>query len=184
MNTDKAAICIGPPLISILAKEGQWVGSDGHGVVAADELFRQDPYEKIIQLERELNEAKAELAYLRATSHGTLNLHRQTPTRMLIALDFDKTYTLHPLMWNNIVWEFKGSGFSVIMVTARSAQHENSDLYRAVKFSGISEVYFTDGQPKKQYLAALNLHPNVWIDDDPASIDPLGRLQPCNPSTL
>lgn len=55
----KSAICIGPPLISILAKDGQWTGSDGRGVVAADGLFQQDPYERIGQLERELNEANS-----------------------------------------------------------------------------------------------------------------------------
>lgn len=103
---------------------------------------------------------------------------------MTIALDFDNTYSLHPLVWNDVIDQFQRSGFRVIMVTDRSAQHENSDLYRAVKFSGISEVFFTDNQPKKPFLAVLGIHPNIWIDDDPASIDPHGRLQPCDPSAL
>lgn len=56
-----SAICIGKPIIQILAKEGMWVGSiDGHGVVAADELFRNDPYEKIEALTIERDSLKAE----------------------------------------------------------------------------------------------------------------------------
>lgn len=37
-------ICIGPPLIRILATEGQWVRQDGRGLVAADGLFGHDPF--------------------------------------------------------------------------------------------------------------------------------------------
>lgn len=37
-------ICIGKPLIQILAKEGQWTSENGNGLVAADCLFRNDPY--------------------------------------------------------------------------------------------------------------------------------------------
>ena len=44
-------ICIGPPLIQILAKEGQWLSADGkHSLVAADGLFGKDPYEEIKEL--------------------------------------------------------------------------------------------------------------------------------------
>lgn len=40
-------ICIGKPLIQILAKDGQWTSENGNGVVAADCLFKQDPYAEI-----------------------------------------------------------------------------------------------------------------------------------------
>lgn len=103
---------------------------------------------------------------------------------MLISIDFDNTYTSAPMLWNDMIWQFQRAGHSVILTTCRSAQHSNSDLYRAIKFSGITDVYFTDGQPKKPYLAALGIHPGIWIDDDPASIDPLGRLQPCDTQAL
>jgi hypothetical protein len=45
-------ICIGRPLIEILAREGAWQSSDGQCIVAADDLFNQNPYAKIERLQR------------------------------------------------------------------------------------------------------------------------------------
>jgi len=47
-------ICIGQPLIQILATEGQWISMDGQSLIAADCLFRKDPY---IELEKAWQEA-------------------------------------------------------------------------------------------------------------------------------
>jgi len=44
-------LCIGRPIIGLLAKEGGWTSSNGRSVVAADELFGSDPYERIAELE-------------------------------------------------------------------------------------------------------------------------------------
>ena len=43
-------ICVGRGIIGILAKEGAWTSEDGASVVAADELFCNDPYEVIEKL--------------------------------------------------------------------------------------------------------------------------------------
>jgi hypothetical protein len=45
-----APICIGRPLITILANEGAWAASDGGAVVAADDLFKANPYDEIARL--------------------------------------------------------------------------------------------------------------------------------------
>jgi hypothetical protein len=50
-------LCIGRPIIDILAKEGQWISETGQGVVAADDLFRNSPYDA-------LDEANAKVAEL------------------------------------------------------------------------------------------------------------------------
>lgn len=47
-------VCIGPPLISILAKEGAWQSSDGRSVVAADALRGNDPYVELDRLRAEV----------------------------------------------------------------------------------------------------------------------------------
>jgi hypothetical protein len=54
-----APLCIGPPLISILAKDGAWLSSDGQAVIAADDLRGNDPYAEIERLRHELWELKA-----------------------------------------------------------------------------------------------------------------------------
>jgi hypothetical protein len=51
-------LCIGRPIIDILAKEGQWISESGQGVVAADDLFRNSPYDA-------LDEANADRLRLR-----------------------------------------------------------------------------------------------------------------------
>jgi len=48
-------LCIGRRTIGIMAEEGMWQSEDGRAVVAADELFRQDPYARIAALEAELS---------------------------------------------------------------------------------------------------------------------------------
>lgn len=49
----KTPICIGQPIIEILAKDGQWLSDNGNGVVAADSLFRKNPYKKLEELEKQ-----------------------------------------------------------------------------------------------------------------------------------
>lgn len=103
---------------------------------------------------------------------------------MLFAIDFDRTFNRDTAFWKDFLDLLEHHDHSAVLVTARSASHDNQDLYRIIAFSGISEVYFTDGQPKKPYLASKKIHPDIWIDDDPASIDPDGRLHPCDNSQL
>ena len=47
-------LCIGKRTIGIMAEEGCWQSSNGRAVVAADELFKQDPYARIAELEAAL----------------------------------------------------------------------------------------------------------------------------------
>jgi len=43
-NLARLPICVGRPIIEILAKEGMWTSSNGNAVVAADCLYRNNPY--------------------------------------------------------------------------------------------------------------------------------------------
>lgn len=43
-NTARIPICIGRPIIEILASEGIWASENGNAVVAADCLFQKNPY--------------------------------------------------------------------------------------------------------------------------------------------
>jgi hypothetical protein len=45
-------LCVGSPIISTLARDGQWISEDGRGLVAADDLFQHDPYARIAALRR------------------------------------------------------------------------------------------------------------------------------------
>lgn len=45
-NAARVPICIGRPIIEILAKEGMWTSINGSSVVAADCLFGRNPYQE------------------------------------------------------------------------------------------------------------------------------------------
>ena len=53
-------ICIGRPIIQILADQGAWSSADGESVVAADELFKNDPYAEIERLRKEIEQLKSD----------------------------------------------------------------------------------------------------------------------------
>lgn len=47
-------ICVGRGVIGYMAKDGIWTSENGASVVAADELFRNNPYEEIARLREAL----------------------------------------------------------------------------------------------------------------------------------
>ena len=104
---------------------------------------------------------------------------------LLIAIDFDNTFSANVDMWRSIIGSChynKTARF--ILVTGRNQSHDNADLYRAIRYSGLTEVFFTSGAFKKQHLEKLGIHPDIWIDDSPGSIDQFGTLQPCDNQLL
>ena len=104
---------------------------------------------------------------------------------LLIAIDFDNTFSANVDMWRSIIGSChynKTARF--ILVTERNQSHDNADLYRAIRYSGLTEVFFTSGEFKKQHLAKLGVHPDIWIDDSPGTIDQFGTLQPCDSNAL
>lgn len=63
-------ICVGRGVIGKMAKDGSWTSENGASVVAADELFRNDPYEQIDDLLASLKEAHELLHKLTAIIPG------------------------------------------------------------------------------------------------------------------
>lgn len=61
-------VCVGRELIQILAAEGQWVSMDGHGLIAADGLFRKDPYIELEKAQAEVEELRGKLNCLEQVS--------------------------------------------------------------------------------------------------------------------
>jgi hypothetical protein len=59
LEQEKAAalvpICVGKEVIAWLASQGAWKADDGRAVVAADELFHNDPYLEIAGLRAALD---------------------------------------------------------------------------------------------------------------------------------
>lgn len=86
---------------------------------------------------------------------------------MLITLDYDQTYTACPALWHAFLRSAEDLGIDVICVTRRHANEV--PLMRVPLPPGLCLIT-TGRAPKGAYLLSLGLNPDIWIDDDPASI--------------
>ena len=85
---------------------------------------------------------------------------------MLIALDFDGTYTADPTLWNGFVRSAQEAGHEVVCATMRH-EHEGAEVIKSLPSV---QVVFTGRQAKRAFLAEQGLFPAIWIDDNPAWI--------------
>lgn len=76
---------------------------------------------------------------------------------MLIALDYDKTYTLDPILWDKFVDSAINSGHEVKIVTMRFPHEE-------ISVNNV-EVIYTSRKAKIGFI-----QPDIWIDDSPGWI--------------
>jgi hypothetical protein len=87
---------------------------------------------------------------------------------MRIALDYDKTYTADPEMWDCFITLAKSHGHSVEVVTMR--RREWSEAIPEQLSERASRVEYTDRKAKKPHMEALGRPVDVWIDDMPQFI--------------
>ncbi len=81
---------------------------------------------------------------------------------MLIALDYDGTYTLDPRLWDRFVADAMRSGHAFVVVTGR---REPPRGFRAdIPVVCVPDGYKRDGARRAGFL------PDVWIDDMPEMI--------------
>lgn len=102
---------------------------------------------------------------------------------MLVALDYDGTFTACPMSWFQIAMMLRANGHRVIGCTMRTpAQHK--DMHPKY-FEACDEVHFSSFQGKREFLADKSIFPHVWIDDTPEFIcrDAADRLL-IGPATL
>ncbi len=83
---------------------------------------------------------------------------------MIIALDYDGTYTADPDLWLKFVKDALYKGHKVICVTMRY-QHEVVTMDERLK--ALVPVLYTSRGAKKPFLDKLQIYPNIWIDDNP-----------------
>lgn len=86
---------------------------------------------------------------------------------MLIALDYDETYTEDPLMWDRFIRLAIASGHAVICVTMRY-EVESAEVRESI--GKLCAVYCTGRRAKLEYMTEVGRIPDVWIDDSPMFI--------------
>lgn len=83
---------------------------------------------------------------------------------MLIALDYDDTFTKDPDLWIDFIKKANLKDHKIICVTMRYSDEGEEVLKSIGKYC---EVIFTSRNAKLQYLSERNIFPDVWIDDNP-----------------
>ncbi len=83
---------------------------------------------------------------------------------MLIALDYDGTYTADPELWLDFIKRAQSRGHTVICVTMR---HDHEALDMCLRLQGRVEVICSARQAKQLFLKDQGIYPDIWIDDNP-----------------
>lgn len=80
---------------------------------------------------------------------------------MIIALDYDKTYTADPILWDVFVVHAQSRGHKVICLTMRRYPEEQ------IKIKNV-DITYTNRKAKKVFADENGIAVDIWIDDKPA----------------
>lgn len=93
---------------------------------------------------------------------------------MIIAIDFDQTFTSEPNMWAGIIELMNDYGHRVICVTCRP-EWDTAGMDQIEKIIGSDNIFFTDNMPKIEFMEE-RCHVDIWIDDTPATVTGGGKV--------
>ena len=84
---------------------------------------------------------------------------------MILALDYDQTFTEDPDGWLEVTNLLRARGHSVYGVTMR---YDTETAGMSKKYmAACDKIFFTGRMAKQQFMAARGITVNVWIDDMP-----------------
>jgi hypothetical protein len=86
---------------------------------------------------------------------------------MIIAIDYDDTYTHDPRLWLGFIRSAQAAGHRVVCATLRY-EAEGGDM--CAQLRSAVQVFFTGRKAKAAFLKAQGVEPHIWIDDSPAWI--------------
>lgn len=86
---------------------------------------------------------------------------------MLLAIDYDETYTRDPEFWDQVISLATKRGHSVICATMRSTDTWESEEVIEALADKVENIIFTNRKAKFYAVHAAGYMPSVWIDDSP-----------------
>lgn len=99
---------------------------------------------------------------------------------MTIAIDFDNTWTADAALWKQFADDAKKRGHDVIIVTARNGWSD--DMFR--HYDGEVPLYYTGGKLKRHAMEFVGIPVDIWIDDQPGTIEPCRKLPDASDSDM
>ena len=88
---------------------------------------------------------------------------------MNISLDYDNTYTRDPVFWDMFISNAQHFNHTVYCVTMRHTHpFESIEVLETIgRAIGQDMCHFTGRKNKKDFMFALGISIDVWIDDNP-----------------
>jgi hypothetical protein len=87
---------------------------------------------------------------------------------MVIAIDYDRTWTADPAGWVQWYYSFTARGHQVIMATGRNGWSDDMDRS---SLPASMPIVFCKGQLKRIACEQAGYNVDVWIDDMPGMIE-------------
>lgn len=88
-------------------------------------------------------------------------------SQLLIAIDYDDTFTADPDLWTNFIKDVQANMHTVVCITWRH-KDQLEECRRSLP-EGV-ELHSAYGMSKKKYAKKYCLPIDIWIDDSPESI--------------
>ena len=91
---------------------------------------------------------------------------------LIIAIDFDNTFTAAPLLFSEFIKHAKALGHRCYIVTARRNTVENADIVdgQLDLWDCQCPVIFSNLGSKITEMARRHIKVDIWIDDDPRKL--------------
>jgi len=83
---------------------------------------------------------------------------------MIIALDYDGTFTADPQLWREFIINSTSRGHTVYIVTMRRPEE---CICFDDTIQQICEIIYTSRKAKKSFVELHNMKFDIWIDDNP-----------------
>lgn len=89
---------------------------------------------------------------------------------MILAIDFDETWTQDPEAWEETVIFFKRRGHTVILVTNRPDHPLFREDVEVMAGPYVDALVFAGQHPKEKAAKQRGYDVDVWIDDSPNTV--------------
>ncbi len=90
---------------------------------------------------------------------------------MLIALDYDDTFTADPEYWKEVMLLSRKYGHKIHIVTMRCPIQDVIPEAEELLLDFEVPIIYADGKAKREVTEALGHNFHIWIDDKPSGID-------------
>lgn len=89
---------------------------------------------------------------------------------MLVAIDFDDTFTADSKAWRAVIEVLRATGHQVICVSARADSERDREELKAALPKGV-HILLSEQCPKRVFAMRHGYDVDIWIEDTPLAVD-------------